>query len=71
MSVNSDPNAYFSLSTWILKSPIIKAISAASTNSYRKSPNSLNKVCTVPWWLVYRGQYKHHGGFIINTFLSR
>ncbi len=39
MSMNADPNASFSLSTWILKSPTIKTLSAASTNSDRKSAN--------------------------------
>ncbi len=65
---NAYPNASFSLSTWILKSPKIKTLSAASTNSDRKSPNSLIKSV---WWPVYSSQYKHHGGFIINTFFSR
>ncbi len=68
MSMNADPNASFSLSTWILKSPTIKTLSAASTNSAnRKSANSLKSV----WWPVYSSQYKHHWGFIINTFFSR
>ncbi len=43
MSRNADPNASFSLSTWILKSPTIKTLSAASSNSDRKSPNALIK----------------------------
>ncbi len=43
MSMNADPNAYFSLSTWILKSPTIKTLYAASPNSDRKSPNDLIK----------------------------
>ncbi len=43
MSMNADPNASFSLSTWILKSPTIKTLSAASTNCDIKSPNSLIK----------------------------
>ncbi len=41
MSMNADPNASFSLPTWILKSPAIETLSAASTNADRKSPNSL------------------------------
>ncbi len=41
MSMNADPNASFSLSTWILKSPTIKTLSAASTNSDIKSSNSI------------------------------
>ncbi len=41
MSMNADPHASFSLSTWILKSPTIKTLSAASINSDRKSPNYL------------------------------
>ncbi len=68
MSKNADPNASFSLSTWILKSPTIKTLSAASTNSDKKSPNSLKKVCMEPWGPVYSSQYKHHRGFIINIF---
>ncbi len=72
MSKNADPNASFSLSTWILKSPTIKTLSAASTNSDRKITKLFNKVCMVLWWWpVYSSQYKHHSGFIINTFFSR
>ncbi len=56
MSMNADPNASFSLSMWILKSPTIKTLSAASTNSDRKSANYFNKVCMVPWWPVYSSQ---------------
>ncbi len=67
MSMNADPNASFSLSTWILKSPTIRTLSAASTNSDRKISKFFNKVCMVPWWPVYSSQYKRHGGFIINT----
>ncbi len=48
MSMNADPNASFSLSTWILKSPSIKTLSAASTTSDRKSPNSLIKSVWCP-----------------------
>ncbi len=48
MSMNSDPNASFSLSTWILKSPTIKTLSAASTNSDRKSLNYLIKSVWCP-----------------------
>ncbi len=48
MSNNADPNAYFSLSTWILKSPTIKTLSAASTNYDIKSPNSLIKSVWCP-----------------------
>ncbi len=43
MSMNADPNASFSLSTWILKSTTVKTLSAAGTNSDRKSPNYLIK----------------------------
>ncbi len=43
MSKNADPNASFSLSTCILKSPTIKTLSAANSNSDIKSPNSLKK----------------------------
>ncbi len=43
MSMNADPNASFSLSTWILKSATIKTLSVASTNSDRKSQNYLIK----------------------------
>ncbi len=39
MSINADPNASFSLYTWILKSQTIKTLSATSTNSDRKSAN--------------------------------
>ncbi len=46
MSKNPDPNASFSLSTWILKSPTIKTLSAASTNI--KSPNYLIKSVWCP-----------------------
>ncbi len=46
--MNADPNASFSLSTWILKSPTIKTLSAASTNSDRKSANSLIKSVWCP-----------------------
>ncbi len=59
MSMNADPNASFSLSTWILKSPTIKILSAASTNSDRKSPNSLIKSVWCSGGL-YSSQYKHH-----------
>ncbi len=70
MSINADPNASFSLSTWILKLLItIKTLSAASTNSDRKSANSLIGYM-VPWWPVYSSQHKHHRGFIINTCFS-
>ncbi len=48
MSTKADPNASFSLSTWILKSPTIKNVSAASSNSYRKSPNYLIKSVWCP-----------------------
>ncbi len=48
MSMNADPNASFSLSTWILKSPTIKTLSAASTNSDRKSANYLIKSVWCP-----------------------
>ncbi len=48
MSINADPNASFSLSTWILKSPTIKTLSAVCTNFDRKSANSLIKsVCAL------------------------
>ncbi len=67
MSKNADPNSSFSLSTWILKSPTIKTLSAASTNSDRKSSNSLIKSVWCPGGL-YTVQYKHHRGIIINTF---
>ncbi len=43
MSMHADPNASFSLSTWILKSPTIKGLSEASTNYDRKLANSLIK----------------------------
>ncbi len=66
MSMTADPNASFSLSTWILKSLTIKTLSAASSNSNRKSQNYLIKSV---WWPVYHSQY--NGGFIINTFFSR
>ncbi len=45
---NADPNAYFSLSTWIFKSPTIKNLSVANTNSDRKSPNYLIKSVWCP-----------------------
>ncbi len=48
MSINADPNGYFSLSTWILRCPTIKTLSAASTNSDRKSANSLIKSVWYP-----------------------
>ncbi len=48
MSMNADPNASFSLSTWILKSPTIKTLPAASANSDRKSPNYLIKSVWCP-----------------------
>uniref|UniRef100_A0A8C1Y731 protein-tyrosine-phosphatase n=1 Tax=Cyprinus carpio TaxID=7962 RepID=A0A8C1Y731_CYPCA len=48
MSMNADPNASFSLSTWILKSPTIKSLSAASTNSDIKSAHSLIKSVWCP-----------------------
>jgi len=41
MSLNANPNASFSLSTCILKSPTIRTLSAARTNSDRKSENYL------------------------------
>ncbi len=55
MSINADPNASFSLSTWILKSPTIKTLSAASTNSDRKSANSLIKSVWCPGGLYTVG----------------
>ncbi len=48
MSKNVEPNASFSLSTWILKSPTIKTLSAASTNSDIKSKNYLIKSVWCP-----------------------
>ena len=48
MSMNADPNASFSLSTWILKSPTIKTLSATSTNSDIKSAYSLIKSVWCP-----------------------
>ncbi len=48
MSMNAYHNASCSLSTWILNSPTIKTLSAASTNSDRKSPNSLIKSALCP-----------------------
>ncbi len=48
MSINADPNTSFSLSTWILKSPTIKTLSAASNNSDRKSANYLIKSVWCP-----------------------
>ncbi len=48
MSKNADPNASFSLSTLILKSPTIKTLSAASTNYDRKSENYLIKSVRCP-----------------------
>ncbi len=48
MSINADPDVSFYLSTWILKSPTIKTLSAASTNSDRKSPNALIKSVWCP-----------------------
>ncbi len=46
MSMNADPNASFSLSTWILKQ--IRLYLPASTNSDRKSPNALIKSVWCP-----------------------
>ncbi len=48
MSMNADSNASFLLSIWIFKSPTIKTLSAASTNSDRKSPNSWIKSVWCP-----------------------
>ena len=48
MSLNANPNASFSLSTWILKSPTIMTLSADITNSERKSANSLIKSVWCP-----------------------
>ncbi len=48
MSMYADPNASLSLSTCILKSPTINALSAASTNSDRKSENYLIKSVWCP-----------------------
>ncbi len=47
-SMNADPNASFSLSTWILNTPTIKMLSAVSTNSDIKSPHSLIKSVRCP-----------------------
>ncbi len=63
MSMNADPNASFSLSTWILKSPIMKTLSAASTNSDRKSPNYLIKSVWCPG-----GLYAVADGYIISFY---
>ncbi len=42
-SVNASPNASFVLSTWMLKSPTISALSTVTNRSERKSANSLRK----------------------------
>ncbi len=48
-------------STWILKSPTIKTLSAASPNSYRKSPNSLIKsVCVTNLVATHHTTDAHH-----------
>ncbi len=60
MSMNADPNASFSLSTWTLKSPTIKTLSAASTNSDRKSANSLIKSVWCPGGLYTVASTKPH-----------
>ncbi len=39
-SVNASPNASFVLSTWMLKSPTISALSTLTNRSERKSANS-------------------------------
>ncbi len=48
MFINADTNASFSLSTWILKSTTIKTLSAASTNSDKKSANAVIKSVWCP-----------------------
>ncbi len=42
-SVNASPNASFVLSTWMLKSPSISALSTLTNRSERKSANSFRK----------------------------
>ncbi len=42
-SVNASPNASFVLSTWMLKSPTISALSTVTNRSERKSANSFRK----------------------------
>ncbi len=42
-SVNASPNASFVLSTWMLKSPTISALSTLTNRSERKSANSFRK----------------------------
>ncbi len=42
-SVNANPNASFVLSTWMLKSPTISALSTVTNRSEKKSANSFRK----------------------------
>ncbi len=42
-SVNASPNASFVLSTWMLKSPSISALSTLTNRSERKSANYFRK----------------------------
>ncbi len=42
-SVNASPNTSFVLSTWMLKSPTISALSTVTNRSERKSANSFRK----------------------------
>ncbi len=71
MSMNADPNASFSLSTWILKSPIMKTLSAASTNSDRKSPNYLIKSVWCPGGLYAVADGYNDGRFDIISILPK
>ncbi len=47
-SVNASPNASFVLSTWMLKSPTISALSTLTNRSERKSANSFRKSVYCP-----------------------
>ncbi len=69
--MNADPNASFSLSTWILKSPIMKTLSAASTNSDRKSPNYLIKSVWCPGGLYAVADGYNDGRFDYQYFAKK
>ncbi len=71
MSMNADPNASFSLSKWILQLPTVKTLSAASTNSDRKSPNTLIKSVWCPGGLYRVANTNIMGDLSLILFFSR
>ncbi len=62
-SVNASPNASFVLSTWMLKSPTIRALSTLTNRSERKSANSFRKSVYSPGGLYTVARARDRIGF--------